>query len=542
MKKLKFVLLIIGIMTIINVKASNSFDLVCNTPKMFKDGYTNCDVMLSYDSPVSLVEFNYDSEMNVSFTEGEETLLSVNDNKVTLKYKNAITPNNIKILNVKLINNDGKLGDKKILLKNIRVTSNDVSYSLDNQEKMISIITEEELSNNCNLSSLTVDGVSVPNFSPTKYKYNGIVSNKRIVFLDAKRSDERSSATGLGNALLTENVEKDISVIVTVENGERCTYSLGITYVKENQNITVEKNSNNNLDNVELFNQDEKINFTFDNKKTSFDITVDNNVTDLTIKAILQEEKSSFVSKFGPRDVKLEEGKNSFQIKVQAENGEIKTYSLNITRDKVLSGDTTLKSLMVNDIDVILKPNEFNYEIEVPSEYHMTDIKAIANDEKAKVTFENIEIKENEDNVVVIKVEAPNKDFSEYVITISQNTLKADVVEEVKFEKIVVSGYNLDFDINKNQYNLKIGSDVQELNISVLPNNIDYTVLNNTHLKNGSVITVKVVDGNIERTYEIKIEKDATMKTNVLCYLFFIIAVIILLVSIRFWVKNRDLH
>lgn len=539
MKKLKYIVLVISLLLIVNVKADNSLSLVCNTPKMFKDGYTNCDVMLSYDTPVSIVEFNYESEMNISFTKGEEADLSVNDSKVTLNYKNPINPNNIKILNVKISNNDDKLGEKKILLKNIRVTSNDTSYSLDNEEKMISIISEDELSSDCNLSSLTVDGVSVSGFSPTKYEYRGIKANKRIVFLDAKRSEERSSATGLGNALLTENVEKDVSVIVTAENGERCVYTLGITYVKENQDVVVPKSTNNVLDNIELFNQDEKINFNYDRKKTSFDITVENKVTDLTIKAILEDEKASFVSKFGPRDVKLNEGKNSFQLKVEAENGDIKTYNLNITREKALSGDTTLKSLIINDTEVLLNANEFNYEITLSNEFSLTDIKAEANDSNSKVSFENIPIKPNEDNVAVIKVEATNGDISEYIVTINQEVYIPDTVEKPKFEKIVVSGYNLNFDINKKEYNLKIGRDVESLDIKALPDNIDITVLNNGRLKNGSVITVKVIDDDIERTYEIKIEKDASMNTNIACYLFFIIAVIVLLVSIRFWVKNR---
>lgn len=539
MKKLKYLILVISILFIVNVKADNSLELVCNTPKMFKDGYTNCDVMLSYDKPVSLVEFNYESEMNVTFTKGEETNLTVNDNKVTLNYKNAITPNNLKILNVKIANNGDNISDKKILLKNIRVTSNDTSYSLDNQEKIISIISEDELSSNCNLSSLTVDGISVPGFNPTKYQYKGIKSSKRIVFLDAKRSEDHSIATGLGNALLTENVEKDISVIVTAENGERCVYTLGITYVKENQDIVVEKSSNNNLDNLELYNQDEKINFTYDSKKTSFNIIVENKVTDLTIKAILQDEKASFVSKFGPRDIKLEEGDNKYQIKVQAENGDIKTYNLNITREKSLSGDTTLKSLTINNVDVFLEANEFNYEISLPHEYHMTDIKAVANDENAKVSFENIEIKENDDNVVVITVLAANKDISEYTITINQDEIKADIVEKPKFEKIVISGYNLNFDINKSEYNLKIGRDVESLNIRALPDDTDITIINNSHLQNGSVITVKIIDDGIERTYEIKIEKDASMETNIACYLFFIAAVVILLISIRYYIKNK---
>lgn len=546
MRKIKYLIIILIIFLVWEVKASNPVDLVCTNPKMISGGSTTCDLMVNYDKKISRLEFNYETEMNVNFTKGADSNLEISDNKVVLSFANGLEEKNIKLLNVILTNNNSNLGEKSIYLKNIRITSDDVSYSFDNIEKTINIITSGDLSNNCNLSSLTIDGTKVNNFSPTKYKYENIVVNKRTVFLDAVRSDEHASATGLGNALLKENEAKDVLVTVTAENGEKCVYTLQITYTKNAVSTTeVEKSNNNNLDNIELYNQDEKINFTFDKKKNNFNISVENNVTDLTIKAILEDTKAIFVPKFGPRDIQLEEGKNTFLIKVQAENESIKEYTLNITREKAKDGDTTLKYLMINGVEVSLDVMEFDYEIMIPKDAIKTDIKAVANSNKAKVLFENVDIKD--DTVVKITVTAENGDISEYNVKIDQEKDLADDVlttgleTESQFEKLVITGYNLKFDINQKDYTLKIDSSDDKLEIIAVPSNIDLTILNNSRLKNGSVVNVKVMDGSVVREYNITIEKDATMFTNVTCYLFFIVAVIILLLSYRYKIK-KSIH
>ena len=537
MRKLKIIIFILSIIFIVNVKASNSFNLVCSNPKIVSDGFTNCDIMLNYDTNVSSVEFNFESELNLTFTKGLNGNITVNNNKVIVEYPEAVSINNDKILNVKISNNNNLQGDKKVSLKNIRVTSNDVSYSLDNEEETISIITKNDLSSNCNLKSLTIDGALVNGFSPNKYKYERIIVNKRIVFLDAVRDDDTSSCMGLGNALLKENENKDVVITVVAENGNQCTYTLGITYSKEPVVEEIEKSKNNNLENLELYNGDEKINFNFDNNKNSFNINVESQVTDLTIKAILQDEKASFTPKYGPRDIKLEEGKNTFLIKIEAENGESKTYTLNITREKSLSSDATLKSLSVNGIGVLLKNGEFNYEIVLPNYYKKTNILAVPNDTNAKVNYKNIDLVE-QDNIAVIEVVAENGDILEYVVTISMENNFADLANE-KFEKIEVVGYHLDFDINKEEYELKIDQRDDSIVVKAIPDNIDITVLNNTKLKDGSVVTVKVIDGDAVRNYKINIKKDPSMNTNISCYIFFIISVIILLLAFRSKEKAR---
>ena len=542
MKKLKLLIFILVMFLTYTVNANNNLELVCTTPKILEDGYTNCDIMLTYDTPVSMVEFNYESDMLLTFTKGASANLDVTNDKVVLTYTDTFIPKNIKILNVKIVNNDNQVGNKKVSLKNVRVTSNDVSYSLNNQEQDIAIVSSSDLSSNCNLNKLTIDGIDVTGFSPSKYNYNKIVTNNRVVFLDAVRSDELSSVTGLGNVLLKENEEKEVNVTVTAENGSKCIYKLGITYVKKDiveSNVDKEVvSNNNNLDNIELFYQDEKINYTFDVKKNNYDINVENKVNTLSIKAILQDEKASFVSKFGPRNVNLNEGKNTFLIKVEALNGDIKTYTLNITRDKTKSGDITLKSLIINDVEVELKSNEFDYEINLPDIYDETDISAVANDNNSKITYKNINL--TDENKVLIKVKAENGDVGEYNITVNQEE-KVEKEEKtiLPFEKIEVVGYDLKFDINKSEYELKIASDVTSLDFKVVPENIDITILNNINLRDGSIVTVKVIDGVIERSYQIKIIKDASMNTNILCYLFFISAIIILLVSFWYRVKIK---
>ena len=97
----------------------------------------------------------------------------------------------------------------------------------------------------------------------------------------------------------------------------------------------------------------------------------------------------------------------------------------------------------------------------------------------------------------------------------------------------------MDFDINKKDYTLLVQDEVSKIDVKVYPSDIEMTVLDNGNLKNGSVVTVKVIDKDIERTYQIKIKKSSTKLVNILCYLFFIVAVIILLLSIRYRVKRK---
>lgn len=80
-------------------------------------------------------------------------------------------------------------------------------------------------------------------------------------------------------------------------------------------------------------------NINFSKDILDYKISVDNSVENIEITASLTDEKASFVEGYGPRKVDLKVGNNEIVIKVKAENGDIKNYTITVTRRKV--GETS---------------------------------------------------------------------------------------------------------------------------------------------------------------------------------------------------------
>ena len=85
---------------------------------------------------------------------------------------------------------------------------------------------------------------------------------------------------------------------------------------------------------------------------------------------------------------------------------------------------------------------------------------------------------------------------------------------------------------------MKLPDDVNELEISVIPTNIDFEVLNNKNLKNGSKVEIKVTDSDGIHEYTINIEKES-MVLNIICYAVFGIGVVSLIGSIIYVIKKK---
>ena len=116
-------------------------------------------------------------------------------------------------------------------------------------------------------------------------------------------------------------------------------------------------------------------------------------------------------------------------------------------------------------------------------------------------------------------------------ITSSTNIIVTEKPKEKL--KISIEGYDLNFDPDKKNYDLKIGNE-SELNIST---NIEYEKINikgNRKLKDGSIITITVEDEE-KITYVINIKKDK----NFTILFIAIISVLLLLNLIRIFIKNK---
>ena len=212
---------------------------------------------------------------------------------------------------------------------------------------------------------------------------------------------------------------------------------------------TKAKSSNANLSNLGMNPND----FTgFSENKTSYDVTVPNNVTQVEICATKKDSKASLT---GTGIKKLQEGQNTANVIVTAEDGTTKTYTINIKRlSKNEKQDTTenldaksgsnSKDLELSDLEiegVNLEPSfessTYKYEISIKGEQSSLDIKASTNNTSDKVEIIGNENLQNGQNIITILVTNSKSDeVATYQIYVNKNVIDSNTVDN-EFGKTV---------------------------------------------------------------------------------------------------------
>lgn len=212
---------------------------------------------------------------------------------------------------------------------------------------------------------------------------------------------------------------------------------------------TKAKSSNANLSNLGMNPND----FTgFSENKTSYDVTVPNNVTQVEIYATKKDSKASLT---GTGIKKLQEGQNTANVIVTAEDGATKTYTINIKRlSKNEKQDTTenldaksssnSKDLELSNLEiegVNLEPSfessTYKYEISIKGEQSNLDIKASTNNTSDKVEIIGNENLQNGQNIITILVTNSKSDeVATYQIYVNKNVIDSNMVDN-EFGKTV---------------------------------------------------------------------------------------------------------
>lgn len=204
------------------------------------------------------------------------------------------------------------------------------------------------------------------------------------------------------------------------------------TYIKSNiATISSLKIDGNNVT------VNDEMNFT----TTNYTPTID--ATPTSSKAYVRINKSQ----------KLEYGNNEITITVTAEDSTTKQYKLNIT---VVSNDATLNSMKINGKNIEIS-DEMNFST-IDSE---ATIAALANNENAKISYDEKYKLNIGDNRIVVKVEAEDRKTSkEYILNIKREPVLSDDVGITLFineEKVNFNNYKSDI--------VYISSDISEINI-----------------------------------------------------------------------------
>ena len=258
----------------------------------------------------------------------------------------------------------------------------------------------------------------------------------------------------------------------------------------------------------------------FKKDKTDYSVEVPNNVTEVEIYAEPLHEKATVT---GDGKVTLNEGNNKVGVKVTAEDGTEKTYTLTIKRktaaeEEKEQGENRLKSLSI-------KPKEYDfsgfdseiteYSVEVPNEVEQIEILATAMDSNAQITGAGIIDIEEGENELKIEVIAVNGDKKTYTLTVTR--LEAEETEAFGLKTLTIEGIKLNpsFKTDIYEYTAELTEDITSLEIGTRPTDdtAKVEVIGGENLKDGeNVITILVTNKETEEvvTYQIIVNKNVT--------------------------------
>lgn len=185
-----------------------------------------------------------------------------------------------------------------------------------------------------------------------------------------------------------------------------------ITTSNESKNETYVKNSDTSLKSITIDGENIKIktNMEYKTKKDA-----------INLKIIANNKKTNLNYK---NDIKLSIGNNNIKIVAVAENGDEKTYSLNIVREKELSNNTNI--IIKIDGDTIKFDNFESEEIIIDNSIENLNITYELEDNNAKVEILNNDSLEYGSNYVLVKVTAEDGTIKEYKINYLKENESSD--------------------------------------------------------------------------------------------------------------------
>lgn len=169
---------------------------------------------------------------------------------------------------------------------------------------------------------------------------------------------------------------------------------------------------------------------TFDKETTSYKVELENDVKEIVINAKVADATAS-VTGIGKKSVS--EGENKFQIKVTAQNGNVRTYTINATVKELAPINVTIDG---KEYSVVRKKEH----LEMPNNYTEKTIKIYNEDVPAfyneVLNYTLVGLKDNEGNIKLYIYDTTNDSFTLY--------------KAVNFNRLVLQLTDVDMEVPKN--------------------------------------------------------------------------------------------
>ena len=265
----------------------------------------------------------------------------------------------------------------------------------------------------------------------------------------------------------------------------------------------------------------------FSKDNTSYTVKVPKTATTVKLEGTANDSKAK-VSGLG--NITLTGDTTTATIKITAEDGTTKTYTVKIEKEKeattTKSSDATLKKLDIGGftLNPTFKGNINTYSIKVKNNITGLDVTAIPNNDKAKVTISGNKNWKEGTNTVTIKVTAEDGSVNNYIINVereSSNSNKNNQTTKSSDNYLksltITSSHEIKPSFNKNvtSYNITVPYEVDKLNLNAIPNDSKSKVeiTGNENFKVGKVNTVEIKvtaeDGSV-RLYSLNVTRSTT--------------------------------
>lgn len=338
--------------------------------------------------------------------------MSPSFDKDTTEYSVTV-PNDSEKVIVNATANDGKatvkinggdnlqVGDNKV---EVVVTAEDGSTKVYN----INIKREEkheepvvELDKDATLSKLSVSGQTLsPEFKKDNNVYSLTVGESvTSLNIDAIANSDKAKVSITGNTGLKHGMNT-VTVTVTAENGDKNSYIINVYRKDPAGTPVVNKSGDSYLSSLVV--NGASISPNFNRDVSSYTVTVPYDMEKLDISYVTSNSKAK-VEIIGNDELQV--GTNNIQVKVTAEDGSVRIYTINATRT-AFSAKNNLKTLTASGFT--LNPgfdkDRLEYNVRVKHNTDSLDLTAIPEFENSKVEITGNSNFKTGNNVVLIKV------------------------------------------------------------------------------------------------------------------------------------------
>lgn len=365
------------------------------------------------------------------------------------------------------------------------------------------VINVRRLSNDSKLSSLTVTsnpaGSLSPTFSSTLYNYYTYTtpSTVQTATISATVNDTANATIISGTGEFDIDTNPSVNVTVQAEDG-----STSIYVVK----LVRSKSSNNNLSSLSL--DGYSLNEIFNPSTTLYTANVSGEVTSVNVSATVEDTgKATIISGTGSHNLNI--GNNTIQVRVQAENGAIKDYTITVNRAKKTI--STLTDLKVDGTSVSgFSETTYEYNLnKVPFEKTSINISATLKDSDSTVSGTgDISLKTGDNKLYVTVTAQDGVTQTKYTINVERAKDDNVYLKDLKVDGTTITGFNK----NTTDYNLIVENSVLSLNLNPVKESDSATVVVTgnsnfvTTTTNVVTITVTSESGNI-KIYKINVTR-----------------------------------